>query len=213
MIEIKIDPASKRLLDAEISRYVAKKNSDGEKAIMELGAHVAKGLAGKVQPWGLSVGKMKKYMLSIEKQANRAVKNANVMGDAGTASAAHESRRGRRGQVSKNLQTTGQYKQKPISIADRTAQAKKKAAVAGTAKGAWLHCAVKCFSAIRIPAFFRKFLKNGTMSKTGNGLNTAITITNHLDYIQNAMSGDEIKSGIATGYRAMIGKIKKIIEK
>jgi hypothetical protein len=72
---------------------------------------------------------------------------------------------------------------------------------------------VKCFSSIRIPAFFRKFLKNGTMSKTGQGLNTTITITNHLDYIQNAMSGDEIKSGIATGYRAMIGKMKRIIEK
>jgi len=209
MIRIEIDGNG---FKRAIKRYADKKHASGESVIMELAAECSKGLASRVQPWGLKVAKMKKFQGSIRKQASRAVKNANVVGNAATAAQAHSSRRNNQGQVPTGLRTQGQYKQKPISIQDRIDHGNRKAKVAGAAKGGWLDCARKCFQRVKFPAFFRQLLNHGSFRKTGKGLNTTVFITNELDYIQKTMKPIDVATGVKQGYTAMIGKIKRALK-
>jgi hypothetical protein len=55
-------------------------------------------------------------------------------------------------------------------------------------------------------------LNHGTVSKSGRGFNTKVSITNNLGYIRKTMSNSDIQTAIKNGYNAMFAKIKRALK-
>lgn len=212
-ISFDLDQASRRQVERQIIEYARKKGTDMEGAIDELAGRCATQLASRIQPYGLTVSKMKKFQRSIIAQANRAIKNANLSPGSQGPSAAHESRRNRRGRVSRDLQTRGKFQRDPISIADRLQYAEQKSKAAGSAKGAWLEAGRRAYSKIKIAKFFRGLSTGGLALKSGRGMKRVVELTNSLGYIRSVMSDNDIKVALNRAYRGFYNNLKRVIDK
>jgi hypothetical protein len=212
-ISINIDRRSSREVERQLLEYARRKGSDMEGAIDELAGDCAKQLASRLQPYGLAVGKMKKFQRSIIAQANRALKNANLSPSQITPAAAHEMRRNSKGQVPRGLNTSGQFKRRPISVADRLAYAERKSEAAGAAKGAWLEAGRRAYPKLKVAKFFTKLRKGGLATKSGQKMKRQVELTNSLDYIRAIMSDNDVQVALSRAYRGFFGKLKRAIEK
>jgi hypothetical protein len=131
-------------VDRESERAVKKMLKEAENVIGATSAEfvaivshkTAQRLAHKIQPMGFK--KVAAFQASIAKQTFRAMHNAMREGDPSGAESAHQSRRNRRGQVSRQMRTTGQYKRAPYTQQDFVELARKKQKNAGLAKGSWV---------------------------------------------------------------------------
>lgn len=206
---------------ANLRKYAELTGNGVETGIKEIGITTAKALASKVQPFGLT--KVDKFSKSIQSQVKRAIRNANVQGASGSIESAHKSRRNQKGQVSKDLNTKGQYKAKPFDPQDRKKLGDKKALNAGLAKGAWVEAGnslVRGFSKAR-GALKRINVRqeinrhigkgNGISRDTKSGISFTIYLTNKLNYIQKTMTSGNIaaalKMGQQNGHKRLIKHI------
>jgi len=212
MIKLEIDRQSAAAFKRELDAYQKKKGVVAKDAIRELAGEVALGLASRVQPWGMSVAKQRKFALSIAKQVGRAVKNANISQGSDDARSAHKKRRNTKGQVPKELNTAGQYKRQPISKQERDQLARRKMSSSGQAKASWAGAGLKAFPSLKVAGFFKRLVKACSATVSGNGMNTTVVISNELDYIERTMPQSAIQSGIQIGYRKMFRKLKNRIE-
>jgi len=136
--EITVDPNELRDFEermAEYGRIIQKTHSE---AMVELGKSVARQLAHRTQPLGLSAAVGKKYQASIRKQVERSLKNANITAGSGPVQVEHGSRRDGRGRVPKGLPIGGQFKRYPFEIEERNEWGRRKAENAGMLKAAWI---------------------------------------------------------------------------
>ena len=136
--EITVDPREVRDFEKRMAEYGKIVQKTHSEAMVELGKSVARQLAHRTQPLGLSAGVGKKYQTSIRAQVERSLKNANVTAGGGSAQVEHGSRRDGRGRVPKAIPTEGQFKRYPFEIEERNEYAKRKAANAGMLKAAWI---------------------------------------------------------------------------
>ena len=213
MITVELDKASKAKFKRDLERYAKKTGAIIEDSIGEVAGHIGKALAGKVQPFGLKVGKMKKFEVSIMSQVHRAIKAANVAGGSQSARQAHSSRRDNHGAVPRGLNVSGQYHRKPISQSERFLLAEKMAHRAGMAKGSLLDAARKAWGGVRFPKYFNSKLNNGQAVKTGAGFKHTVTLISTLGYIRKVITDSQIRAAIAQGYRGMDRKIQKELDK
>lgn len=212
-VSIDIDRRSSREVERQIVEYARRKGRDMESAIDELAGDCAKQLASRLQPYGLTVGKMKNFQWSIIAQANRAVKNANLSPSEVGPAAAHEIRRNSKGRVPKDLLTVGQFQRRPISVGDRLSYAERKSKAAGSAKGAWLEAGRRAYPKLKVAKFFARLRIGGHAIKSGRGMDRSIELTNSLDYIRAIMSDSDVSVALARAYRGFAGKLKRAIEK
>jgi hypothetical protein len=204
MISIQVDEKSVALVRREMEQYAKKKGTTMADLIDELAGHCGAQLARRVQPFGLSVAKMKKFQQSIGAQVARAVKNANITPGGGSADQAHNSRRNAKGQVPKGLPTGGQFKRRPIEISEREALAEKKKKAAGALKGAWLDAGRKSWPGLKVAKFFSPLMNNGGAIKRGRGWDHHVELTNTLNYGSKQMSDKDIKLALSQAYRGFM---------
>lgn len=210
---MKLDEQSFAKFKRNLDLYSKKKGQLVEGSIDELAGHAGKALAGRIQPFGLSARKMKKFEQSVKAQVHRSLKNANIEGGSQSAAEAHRSRRDGRGQVPKGMRTHGQYNRSPISKFDRFRRAEIKADNVGTAKGAWLDAARKSWKGVRFAKYFNSKLANGSVSKRGRGMKRQVTLTNNLPYIQKIMKKSDITRSVQQAFKGMKRKMQRELDK
>lgn len=137
-LEISIDPKELAFLDDRLERYEKATGKATAEVMVELGKSVARQLAHKTQPYGLSSSVGKKYEGSIRGQVERALANANISQGNMGLSGEHKSRRDGRGRVPKGLPEKGQFKREPFSITVREWYALRKSRNAGMLKASWI---------------------------------------------------------------------------
>lgn len=216
MIRISIDPESRRAFRKMLKDYEKKTGTNTEDATIELARACGRQLAQKIPPFGLSASVGKKFEGSIAKQVDRAVKAGNVSAVSGsTAEQVHRNARDHRGQVPKGLRTKGRRKANPIPVGEKERLIKKKKEAAGTAKGAWIAAATaltgKAISGVA--KWISRHRKGGRSSILRKGLNTEITLTNELPYIERLQTPAMVKAALRDGYRNALRRIEKIIQK
>jgi hypothetical protein len=216
-VKMKLDDESVKKFTRTLETFTKQTGKSFEDGIDMLAVSTGKRLISTVKPYGLNKQVGDKYMLSIAKQVNRAIRHGNVEGQQGSASEIHSRNRNKRGQVSKGLNVDGQFKRKPVEISDRESQIDRKQAMAGIAKGAWYE-AVNKVSDKKVTGVATWITKhdnkgNGICEKIGNGLKRRITLTNKVPYIRNIQSDSEIEKSIKTGYNNFLKQLQVVIDK
>lgn len=217
MITVRVTQASAARFKANLKAYEKRAGKSREETIKELSKAAAKQLASKVQPYGLNARVGKKFQESIKNQVWRAVRNAQIAGDASGVSSAHTKRRNSRGQVPKGLQSTGaKYAMKPYSVSDVESVATRKSEKAGTLKSGWISAGEK-LSNSNISGVAKWISKHsgiygdGKIRKTFNDV--IGLLTNNIDYIRSAQSMTEINSALKTAYNGYGRKMMRELEK
>jgi hypothetical protein len=137
-VDVEIEQSEIARFQRRIEDYREIINKDHSEFMIELGKSVARQLAHRTQPLGLSAAVGKKYQASIRKQVERSLKNANITAGSGPVQVEHGSRRDGRGRVPKGLPIGGQFKRYPFEIEERNEWGRRKAENAGMLKAAWI---------------------------------------------------------------------------
>lgn len=221
MIRFSLDPASVRETKRIIREYEQKVGQSAADSVIDIGREGARQAAQKCPPFGLSENIGNRFKLSIAKQIQRAVTNANVTGRQGSASQVHQAARNRKGQVHRELETEGQFKRAPIPIRDKERLIDQKQAAAGIVKGAWIHAGTllgrKAESVIgrkRVPIgqWIMRHLKRGKATVSKMGINTEVTLTNTVAWASNLQSESMLNSAVNAAFRARKREMQKRIE-
>lgn len=228
MIEtkIEIDRVTQARMEKVLRDFAATTGKTVEESIKRMAKSACKRLAETVQPYGMGGGKLgsknlDKFMGSIAKQVVRAVRNANIEGNAATAAAAHRSRRDRSGQVPRDLKTQGRFNQSPIAFSDVDRQIKKAQSKAFLSKAAWVKAGDELGKPkmAKVDRRIRKNIPNapGGFTSSGKDIETKITIFNHVPYADRIQSNSDVKAsameGMKNGLAYMQTTTKKTIEK
>lgn len=215
MIKVSLDPVSQRGISTRLNDYKKLANKTNREITIELAKACAKEIANRVQPFGLSAKVGKAFEGSIAKQVNRAIRNAEISGDTGTAEYAHKKRRDNKGQVPRNLRMKGR-RVRSIPPEDASEIVLKKKQNAGMVKGAWIAAAESLGGKISgIPKWIRRHAgRNGTSDiKIGSNAST-VTITNTLGHARSTLSSPNLNAALKTAYnkqwKRMTIQIKKI---
>jgi hypothetical protein len=217
---VEIDKESMRKMKSVLESFVKLSGKSVEEGIEMISVSAAKRLARNVQRFGLTDKGGSEFQNSIGGQVIKAVKNANVMGIQGNAEQVHKKAR-RFGRVPKNLVTEGRFQRSPIPIAEREELARKKKALAGRAKGAWIEAGNQATgkAITRIPAWVNRHKNGGYGSaiKTGVGLDHKITLTNRTPYLRfiqpDKMIAEATVFGLKSGYKRIQTIVNKLAEK
>lgn len=216
MIRLEITQASRARFLANLKAYEKRAGKSREETTIGLAKASAKQLASKIQPYGVSARIGKKFEESIKTQVWRAIKNAQIKGDAGGVRTAHANRRNSRGQVPRQLNTGGKYAMAPYDAGEVANHAAKKSAQAGLLKSAWISAGNK-LKGNRISGVAKWITKHTVShgaSKISNNLNgVSVYLTNRLDYIRKAQKNSEIQSALKTAYNGYSYFMKREIEK
>ena len=216
MIRVTIDPASARQFRSEVELFARATGKTVDEVVIELARSAGKQLAHKVPPWGLNAQVGKRFEGSVAKQVNRAVRAANVgTVNGSTADEAHARARDSRGQVPKMLRTKGKYVRNPIPVSDKERLVDKKQEAAGAAKGAWI-AAVMQISGKRITGVARwitRHQRHGRSTVMRRGINTEITLTNEIRYIQRLQTPAMVKMALRQAYQNTLRFMQRKIEK
>jgi hypothetical protein len=216
MISFSLDPASVRETKRILREYERKVGQTKDDSVIDIGREASRQAAQKVPPFGLSENIGNKFKKSIAKQVNRAVKNANVTGKAGDAAKVHAAARDGKGQVPRGLRDKGQYKREPVEIGDKERVIDKRQAAAGIAKGAWIHAgtllgrktaAVTGRRRQAVGQWIMRHLKRGQATITRMGMNTTVTLTNTVSWVQKLQSEAMINAAVRAAFR---GKQKEM---
>jgi hypothetical protein len=230
MIQVRISPAQARKLEADLKAFARKSQVAVAETVAIIGAEVAKELASKIQPWGLSKEKGEKYEANILKQVQKAARWANYRGTdtSGGIAQVHSQYRNRKGSVSVRPPRQFQPQSKIIDKQELTAYAKTKQANAGIAKSGWIAAGEDIDS----PLLKTKRGKNRRISvgnwirrhvKSGHGfarmirrqlISSSVLLTNSVDYAYDfGNNKSQVQKSISTGYRKSIKAVKKLYEK
>ena len=215
MISATITPKSaanfKQLVD-EFQRKVGKTERE---SMIDLAKSSSKELAIRIQPFGISAKVGKKFEQSIQAQVHRSIKNANISTGSQNAASAHQSRRNSKGQISRSLPTSGQFKRYPIDLNDRFDLAKKKSENAGLSKGAWIAAGESLDNKkiSGISKWIRRHSKNGFSKIDDRKSGTIIYLTNRISYIVNSMSDSDINKSLTTAYRKNLKSMQLALNK
>jgi hypothetical protein len=229
MIQVRISPAQRRKLESDLKVFADKSKVAVAETVAIIGTSVAKELARKVQPFGLT-GKAAKTMdLAIVKQVQKAAKWANYKGLQGDFKNIHTELRVR-GSVSVKPPKQFNYKREPIERTEVWTQMQRKRARAGQAKAGWIAAGESIDSPLLktarglvrkikgIPTWIRRHVKgsNGTSRFVRKGgLNSTIYLTNQIDYAySNGNSNPRyVASAIADGYKRSITMVRARLKK
>jgi len=227
MIQVRISPAQERQLEKELKAIADKSRMGIAETVAVIGSSVAKELASKIQPWGLSKKVGAKYERNILLQVQRAARWANYKGTEGDIASVHAQYRNRRGSVSVRPPDKFQPKSKVIPKTEKQAYAATKQANAGIAKAGWISAAKDIDSPL---------LKNrkGKLLKIsvapwidrhvgkGNGyakmirrawLSSTVLLTNTVSYAYDFGSNkSNVQKAINQGYKNAIKHAQKILK-
>jgi hypothetical protein len=216
-VKIEIDRNSVKKFTQTLETFTKETGKSIEDGLDTVAIAAGKRLISTVQPYGMNKKIGEKYMMSIAKQVNRAIRHGNVEGQDGGASEVHSRNRNSRGQVPKGLNTDGRFRRKPVEVGDKESHIDKKQAMAGIAKGAWYQATnqITAKKVTGVAAWITRHENqgNGVCNKTGTGFKREITLTNRVPYIRKIQSDSDIEKSIKTGYSNFIKQLQKIIDK
>jgi hypothetical protein len=213
-IKVELDKESQRKMRqlVESSRKVV--GMQAREAVAIIGFHTGVKLASRIQPFGFK--RMEKSEASVGKQVWRAVKNAQIEGDATSASHAHNSRRNKKGQVPKTLKTTGQYKQSPLPASQVMAQAEYAQKRVGIAKASWIESANNIgIGNFSVPPIIQRHIGkgNGISHFSFSLINPTLVMTSRIPYmrslIKNGVIAGALKNGRVSAMKYMEKNLKK----
>jgi hypothetical protein len=216
MISFSLDPSSVRETKRILREYERKVGQTSDESLVDIGREAARQAAQKVPPFGLSENIGNKFKKSIAKQVNRAVKNANVTGKAGDAAKVHASARDSKGQVPKGLRDTGGFKREPVEVADKERVIDQRQKAAGIVKGAWIHAGTLLGRKMQVVTgrkrqavgkWIMRHLKRGQATVSRMGMNTTVTLTNTVAWVQRLQSEAMLNAAVRAAFR---GKQKEM---
>jgi hypothetical protein len=229
MIQVRISPAQRRRLEGEMKQFAKRAGVAVGETVAIIGSSVAKELARKVQPFGLSEGVGKEFMGSIAKQVHRAARYAQFKGIEGDIRTIHRQLRSqnKKMQVMVRPPEKFQPKRKEFDNEELREYVNKQMNKAGRAKAGWVSAGESIDSPLLrtiqgkirkikgIPKWVRRHVGHGLGSSRfvrKGGLNSTVYLTNKVDYAyskRNTNHGN-VKSSIADGYRHSITMAKRI---
>ena len=225
MIQVRISPAQRRKLESEMKAFAKKSGVAVAETVAIIGSSVAKELASKIQPWGLSKGKGDKYELNILKQVQKAARWANYKGTEGDIATVHELYRNRKGSVTVRPPRKFQPKSKVIDKQEKLAYAKTKQEKAGIVKAAWIEAGESIDSPllkgklkkISVGKWIRRHVGNGNgyskMIKR-KWLSSSVLITNAVSYAYLfGNNKSNVPRAIIDGYKKSAKAAKDLLKK
>lgn len=230
MIEVRISPAQRRKLENELKTFAKKSGVAVAETVAIIGQSVAKELARKVQPWGLSKKQGDRFELNILKQVSKAARYATYKGAPGDVSDVHARYRNRNGVVTVRAPEKIQPKRTPFVRPEVLTEAKKKQANAGMAKAGWIAAGESIDSPLLkstkgvskrikgISSWIRRHVnsnKGSSLFVRKGGLNSTIYLTNKVDYAYSkaGTNGRAVQGAISDGYKRSITIIKARLKK
>jgi hypothetical protein len=229
MIQVRISPAQRRKLESELNHFAKKAGVAVGETVAIIGGSVAKELARKVQPFGLTQKTGTAFELSIVKQVNKAARYAVYKGTQGDISQVHSQYRNRRGAVVVRPPRQFQPERKVFDRQEVDAYAEKKKSNAGIAKAGWIAAGESIDSPLLKTTKGRtrkikgigKWIRRHVNSNKGTsrfvrkgGLNSTIYLTNKVDYAysRNNANMHYTPSAIADGYKRSITTVKRLLK-
>jgi hypothetical protein len=229
MIQVRISPAQRRKLEADLKVFADKSKVAVAETVAIIGTSVAKELARKVQPWGLTKKVGDSFELSIEKQVNKAARYATFKGTEGDISSVHEKYR-MRGTVVVKPPRQFQPARPTFKRDELDPYIEKKKRNAGIAKAGWIAAGESIDSPLLrtsrglvrkikgVASWIRRHVKNNKGSSRfvrKSGLNSTIYLTNKVDYAYDSSNYNAlyVPQSIADGYKRSITMIRARLKK
>ena len=226
MIQVRISPAQRRKLESELKEFSKRAGVAVGETVAIIGSSVAKELARKVQPFGLSQKVGKKYELNILKQVSKAARFATYKGTQGSIEEVHEQYRNKRGSVSVRAPRKIQPQRTPFDRSEVVAYAKTKQENAGIAKAGWIAAGENIDSPLLktiqgkirkikgVASWIRRHVSTSKGSSNfirKSGLNSTIQLTNKVDYAYSSGNANlrNWRSAITDGYKQSVTMVKK----
>lgn len=230
MIQVRISPAQRRKLESELKNFASRSGIAVAETVAIIGQSVAKELARKVQPYGLTQKKGTAFEQSIVKQVNKAARYATFKGTQGDIKQVHESYRDKRGAVVFRPPRQFQPKRKPFTREEVDPYSEKKKSNAGIAKAGWIAAGESIDSPLLktakgisrrikgVAPWIRRHVNSNKGSSAfirKGGLNSTIFLTNKVDYAysKNNANQNSVPGAIADGYKRTITIIKARLKK
>jgi len=138
MIQVRISPAQRRKLESDLKVFADKSKVAVAETVAIIGTSVAKELARKVQPYGLTKKSGDSFELSIQKQINKAARYATFKGTEGSIEQIHTQYRNQRGAVTVKPPRQFQPARPTFKRDELDPYIDKKKANAGIAKAGWI---------------------------------------------------------------------------
>jgi len=229
MIQVRISPAQRRKLESELKVFAKKSGVAVAETVAIIGSSVAKELARKVQPFGLTGEAASKMDLAIIKQVQKAALWAEFKGIEGDFKTIHTQLR-RRGSVSVKPPPEFNPKREPISRSEIWTQMQRKRARAGQAKAGWIQAGESIDSPLLktirgkirkikgVHGFIRRHVKQGVGSSKfvrKGGLNSTVYLTNKVNYAYSKGNSNPryVPGAIADGYKRSITMVRARLKK
>jgi hypothetical protein len=227
MIQVRISPAQRRKLESELKRFASKAQVAVGETVAIIGTSVAKELARKVQPFGLTQKTGSAFELSILKQVNKAARWATYKGTQGDIAQVHAQYRNQRGAVTVRPPRQFPPSRKPFDRQEVDSHVAKKQSNAGIAKAGWIQAGENIDSPLLrtsknkvrkikgIAQWIRRHVngnKGSSRFVRKSGLNSTIYLTNNVSYAYSKGNSNPryVPSAIADGYKRSITAAKRI---
>ena len=229
MIQVRISPAQRRKLEADLKVFAKKSGVAVAETVAIIGSSVAKELARKVQPFGLTGEAAAKMDLAIIKQVQKAARWAELKGIQGDFKTIHTQLRPR-GSVRVNPPREFQPKREEFTDSEVWTQMQRKRVRAGQAKAGWISAGESIDSPllktikgqIRKIKGIHKFIRRHVNGKNGSsrfvrkgGLNSTVYLTNNVNYAYSKVNSNPryVPGAIADGYKRSITIVKARLKK
>lgn len=206
--QIEMDAATIAKFERTVEEFVAATGKTAEEGMKRIAKSACRSLARTVQPFGLKGGKLAKFQKSVAAQVDRAWLGTNFGALPATNNMrdAHYAAR-RNGSVPK-----GTYRLevgKPwldlIQVSDRDSYKKIAMEKVGRAKAAWVRISNDLGKPKMsgLDSTINRHLNDARGSKTisGEGITTAIVISNETTYIKNIQSARDVAKAATTGMK------------
>ena len=225
MIQVRISPAQRRKLESELKEFSKRAGVAVGETVAIIGSSVAKELARKVQPYGLTQATGDKYEENILKQVSKAARFATYKGTQGTIEQVHQQYRNRKGAVTVRAPNKIQPQRTPFERSEVVAYAKTKQENAGIAKAGWIAAGENIDSPllktirgkIRKIKGISKWIRRHVKTSKGSsrfvrkgGLNSTVYLTNKVDYAYSSNNSNRKtwQESIADGYKRSITMVR-----
>ena len=224
MIQVRISPAQRRKLESEIKEFAKKSGVAVAETVAIIGSSVAKELARKVQPFGLTQEAAAKMDLAIVKQVQKAARWALLKGIPGDLASIHESLRVA-GSVKKNPPKQFQPKREEFTKSEVWTLMQKKRVLAGQAKAGWITAGESIDSPLLktirgkirkikgVLGWIRRHCNKGLGSSRfvrKRGLNSTIYLTNKVGYAYSRKNSNPkyVHGAIEDGYKRSVTMVR-----
>jgi hypothetical protein len=231
MIDVKISKRQSAKLEAELKAFAARAQVSVAETVAIIGTSVAKELARKVQPFGLSNDVGKEYMGSIAKQVHKAARYAEFKGLEGDIKSIHRQLRSQNAKFQVLVRPPAKFqpKRKTFDKAELKQYVDSQMAKAGLAKAGWIQAGESIDSPLlkTVRGKIRKikgvprWVRHHVNARAGESklvkrqlMSSSVLLTNKVDYAyakRNSNHGN-VQSAIADGYRRSITAAKRIFQ-